>query len=211
MSTHVVSLDGFARDLRRLPKTAGRAMIRGLRSAALRTKAEVVIQIDHANPYPAVDRGTMRRSVGVDNHKDGALLSVDAPYAAAMEYGTRPFWPPMAPLIEWVKRKGMIGRVSKPKKDSALRPLKRREGEGDTAYQSRMDARADRAAVAKSMRASMSRALTTQADAQAWAIARMIRFKIAAHGIEPRHFFKKSMEKAPKFLRAEIDRELEKL
>lgn len=180
MSTHYVNLEGFERDLRKLPKTAERAMIRGLRSAALRTKAEVVIQIDTAKPYPAVDRGTMRRSVGVDNHPDGALLSVDAPYAAAMERGTRPFFPPLEPIVAWLKRKGIVKR-----KVNAV-------WEGDTLVSAKKQSKKSHEAEIRSV---------------AYAIA----VKFSREGIEPRHFFAKAMEKVPKFLRAEIDRELEKL
>ena len=189
MSTHVVSLDGFARELRKLPKTAERAMVRGLRSAALRTQGQVVVEIDTAKPYPAVDRGTLRRSVGVDNHPDGALLSVDAPYAAAMEYGTRPFFPPLAPLVEWVKRKGLAGKKPRgPSKDASRLAA---HGFGISAR----DARA------------MKRVNDFQREAES--IAYAIALKISKEGIEPRHYFAKAMAKVPQFLRAEIDRELD--
>lgn len=190
MSTHHVTLAGFERDLRKLPQTAKRAMIRGLRSAALRTKVEVVIQIDTAKPYPAVDRGTMRRSVGVDNHPDGALLSVDAPYASSIEHGTRPFFPPLQPIEDWVIRKGLAGK--KPK--TRMRKSEREGGGlGTLNYLER--------------KATAASQFNTEVKSIAYAIA----LKISKEGIEPRHFFKKAMEMAPKFLRAEIDRELEKL
>lgn len=32
-------------------------------------------------------------------------LRNDAPYAGVLESGTRPYWPPFAPLFEWAKRK----------------------------------------------------------------------------------------------------------
>lgn len=165
-------------------------MVRGLRSAALRTKGEVVIQIDTAKPYPAVDRGTMRRSVDVDNHPDGALLSVDAPYAAAIENGTRPFFPPLAPLEDWVIRKGLAGK----KKRVSMRKSEREGGGLGTV--SFLERKATAAA---------------QYNSEVKSIAYAIALKISKEGIEPRHFFKKAMAMAPKFLRAEIDRELEKL
>lgn len=190
MSTHVVTLDGFARELRKLPKTAERAMVRGLRSAALRTQGQVVVEIDTAKPYPAVDRGTLRRSVGVDNHPDGALLSVDAPYAAAMEYGTRPFFPPLAPLEEWVQRKGLAGK--KPR--FSMRKAEREGGGlGKLDFMTRKEVGLNRH------------------QQEIKSIAYAIALKISKEGIEPRHFFAKAMAKVPGFLRVEIDKELEKL
>ena len=35
-------------------------------------------------------------------------LRNDAPYAGVLEQGARPFWPPLAPLIEWARRKAAV-------------------------------------------------------------------------------------------------------
>jgi hypothetical protein len=67
----------------------------------------VVEEIDTAQPSPAVDRGMLRGSVEPMDVPDGTVVSVGAPHAAIMEHGTRPFWPPAEPLIEWAIRKGL--------------------------------------------------------------------------------------------------------
>lgn len=51
-----------------------------------------------------IDTGELRRSVHVTETAGGAEVVYDAPYAAAEEAGTRPFWPPLAPLLAWAKR-----------------------------------------------------------------------------------------------------------
>lgn len=81
--------------------------IKGLQEGALRGKGLVVEEIDTASPYPAVDTGGLRQSVDVELEPKGASITVDAPHAAILELGTRPFWPPKAPLAEWAMRKGL--------------------------------------------------------------------------------------------------------
>ena len=53
------------------------------------------------------DLGTLRRSVMTTFVPDGAIVRVTAPHAAPLEYGARPFRPPLGPLVEWAKRKGL--------------------------------------------------------------------------------------------------------
>jgi hypothetical protein len=42
----------------------------------------------------------------------GSYVIVDAPHAKAVERGSRPHWPPLEPLIEWVKLRGFQGLAS---------------------------------------------------------------------------------------------------
>lgn len=58
-----------------------------------------------------VDQGGLRKATKLRvlakrPGTSGALIDIveDAPYAAAQEYGTRPFMPPFEPLYEWAKR-----------------------------------------------------------------------------------------------------------
>ncbi len=81
------------------------AVRKGLRSAALRGVGVVVQEIDTAKPHPAVNTGGMRQSARAEVTSDGAAVVVDAPHAAVMNDGARPFRPPLGPLIIWAKRK----------------------------------------------------------------------------------------------------------
>jgi hypothetical protein len=108
------TLAQWGKALPKIGKDIERAAMRGLYSAALRAKGIVVEEIDHADPYPAVNRGQLRQSVQVTKITGGWLVVVDAPHAAIIEHGTRPFWPPLAPLIEWVTRKGFVRSMGDP-------------------------------------------------------------------------------------------------
>lgn len=107
MPTYHVSIDQFARILSALDSKIEAAVIRGLRSAALKLQGLVVTEIDRAEPFPAVDRGELRNSTKYDRTDTGAVVSMTAPHAGIIEYGTRPFFPPIAPLAAWALRKGL--------------------------------------------------------------------------------------------------------
>lgn len=107
MTTRRVSLTEFEARVLRFAPDLSKAYVRGFRRSALRLERYTVEEIDSAEPYPAVDTGSLRGSVSTEFVEDGAIVSVDAPHAPMIEYGTRPFFPPVEPLAEWVKRKGM--------------------------------------------------------------------------------------------------------
>lgn len=108
-----VTIPEFQRFLARMVPDVTRALVRGLRAGALILQRTVVIEIGQTSPRPAVDTGELRNSVQYVQRPDGAAVTVDAPHAAAIENGTRPFTPPLQPLIDWVRRKG-IGRMEGP-------------------------------------------------------------------------------------------------
>lgn len=93
--------------LRNLPPEMDGAVIRGLQSATMRGVSAVVEKIDQTSPYPPVNNGSLRQSVGFGMLPRGAKLHVDVPHAAPMEFGTRPFTPPLGPLYQWAMDKGI--------------------------------------------------------------------------------------------------------
>lgn len=112
MTVYRVSLTEFEHRLTRFVPELRAAYLRGFRRAALRLERFTVEEIDSAEPYPAVDTGLLRRSVDTQFVPDGAIVTVDAPHAPMIEYGTRPFFPPIAPLAEWAMRKGLGSSAS---------------------------------------------------------------------------------------------------
>jgi hypothetical protein len=54
------------------------------------------------------DRGTLQQSGFPTERRarDTWAFGYTAPYAAPVEFGTDPFWPPAAPLVEWARRIG---------------------------------------------------------------------------------------------------------
>lgn len=107
MSVRHVTFSQFERAMIDLEPKLHASVVKGLRSAALRLETMVVEEIETATPHPAVDTAALKRSVSTERVPDGAIVNVTAPHAAMIENGTRPFFPPLAPLIEWVKRKGL--------------------------------------------------------------------------------------------------------
>jgi len=97
----------FQRQILKIAPELEKAVIRGFRSAALRMVSVVVEEIETASPHSAVDRGELRNSVDYRPLDNGAIVQVSAPHAGIIEYGTRPFWPPEAPIVAWVLRKGL--------------------------------------------------------------------------------------------------------
>jgi len=93
--------------IERLPETQRQAAIRGARSAAYRLEGMVKDSIASTTPYPPQDTGELTRSVKTTPIPRGALVAADAPHAPFMEFGTRPHFPPTAPLAEWAYRKGL--------------------------------------------------------------------------------------------------------
>jgi hypothetical protein len=107
--TRNITLTDFERRVTRFVPEIRRAYVRALQSAALRLNGIVVQEIDTATPHPAVSSGELRGSVDTELVEDGGIVSVSAPHAPMMEYGTRPFTPPLDPLVRWVVRKKLAG------------------------------------------------------------------------------------------------------
>jgi len=102
---HKVTLEQFTKELGKLPGDMEKAIVRGLRSAAQRGVSEVVQAINTSKPHAAVDTGQLARSVEATDVLKGGRILVDAPHAAVIETGARPFWPPLQPLKDWAQRK----------------------------------------------------------------------------------------------------------
>lgn len=51
-----------------------------------------------------VDTGLYAQSWDMTSNERGVILGNYAPHAAIIEYGARPFTPPIAPLLAWAKR-----------------------------------------------------------------------------------------------------------
>ncbi len=52
-----------------------------------------------------VDRGRLRQSRQVIETKDGVNVAINAKYASAVNFGTRPYTPPLEPILNWAERK----------------------------------------------------------------------------------------------------------
>ena len=113
--TYKITLDKFAKRCERLGGDLEQAALRGIRSAGERMVGVVVEKIGQPNreegvEHGANDNGELSGSVRCDHLPDGALVSVKAPHAAWLEFGTRPH--PVSnegfqALMDWAYRKGL--------------------------------------------------------------------------------------------------------
>jgi hypothetical protein len=74
---------------------------------AIKQTADLGRTIVYANAPVAF--GVLRETVEDVETEKGAKIQATAPYAAAVEVGSRPHTPPLEPLIEWVKLRGAQG------------------------------------------------------------------------------------------------------
>lgn len=111
MATYVVG--GF-KELEKLFKEHQKSRNRRIHKAVVRAARHgrwYVIQFT----LPIAFR-TLEKSLQVVARKGSVKLVADAPHAAAVEVGSRPHWPPLEPLIRWVKLRGMQALKDNPKR-----------------------------------------------------------------------------------------------
>jgi len=87
----------FKADMKALTNRLDGALDRGAQRAA-----------DQARERAPSASGFLRESI----HAVGLRVVVDAPYAIYVEQGARPHWPPIEPLIAWVRLRGFVGMGS---------------------------------------------------------------------------------------------------
>ena len=75
--------------------------LENLRKATILGIAKSIPTLVAASP---VDTGLYAQSWDFRKDEMGAILGNYAPYAAIIEYGARPFTPPIGPLLGWAKR-----------------------------------------------------------------------------------------------------------
>lgn len=58
---------------------------------------------------PAVDTGRLRASVKIESYSDGFAKRVgsDLKYARPVEQGSKPHFPPLEPIKQWARRRGL--------------------------------------------------------------------------------------------------------
>jgi len=54
--------------------------------------------------YVAVDESTLKKSGHIERKFMNKAIIYDAPHAEYLEYGTRPHWPPIQPIVDWCHR-----------------------------------------------------------------------------------------------------------
>jgi hypothetical protein len=97
MSRKIVDLSDFSREL----GDFARSSLQKKREAVARGLARSIPDLVAASP---VDTGMYAASWDFSVGEQSAIIGNHAPYAGIIEYGARPFTPPLAPLLAWAKR-----------------------------------------------------------------------------------------------------------
>lgn len=104
-----IRVESFREAEQGVRRTAKR-FARNVRMAAYGTARQTA---QHVRRNMPVAHGELRKSVqaerGRGKDRTAARVFADAPHAAPVETGSRPHWPPLAPLVRWVKLRGMQG------------------------------------------------------------------------------------------------------
>jgi hypothetical protein len=157
------------------------------RSREKRIRAAVIRTAKHGRRYIIsttipIAFGELQRSLQVVTKGGGVQIRSDAPHAAPVETGSRPHWPPLAPLVAWVKKRGAQG-------------LKKRPGRGTTTE-------AQARGISGMLQAMESGgALDTDAPEQ---VARAIQRGIARAGTKPHWFMRSAMPEIEAYLDVQI-------
>lgn len=97
MSAKVVRLQDFGKEL----EAESDRQIEALRIATLKGVVEAIPYLVAQSP---VDTGLYAQSWNFSEEEGKVILGNYAPHAAVIEYGARPFTPPLDPLLAWAKR-----------------------------------------------------------------------------------------------------------
>lgn len=97
MATKQVQLKHFSREISEFSK----ATLHDQQAAVANALAHSIPRLVAASP---VDTGLYAQSWDFTIDEHSAILGNYAPYAAVIEWGARPFTPPLAPLLAWAKR-----------------------------------------------------------------------------------------------------------
>lgn len=166
---------------------------KAVEKAVRRTATQGARHVRRAVP---VAFGELRNSVSA---QDGHRIVADAPHAAPVETGSRPHWPPLAPILRWVKLRGMQG-LTTPKRQARLPGTTTKLHAGAVAgaikAHSVATGYADWGGGATSVEAPL-------------AVARAIQAAIAKHGTKPHWYMRGSVPAVEEILDREIRRELD--
>jgi hypothetical protein len=97
MTVREVQLKNFARTLEEFQGTHLDTLKKGVASGVARSIPDLV----KASP---VDTGLYAQSWNMTVDEEKVVLGNYAPHAPIIEFGARPFTPPIGPLLQWAKR-----------------------------------------------------------------------------------------------------------
>lgn len=94
--------------MRELTEDLSAAVVRGVQVGGAAAPAYMIARLEEVG---AVDTGQLKGAISrcVENTPEGVQFNIRSRYAAPIEYGARPHFPPVEALRPWVRRK--LGEV----------------------------------------------------------------------------------------------------
>ena len=180
-------------------REAARAISRDAKSRQTRVLGAVGKAARHVRNYVARESvpkafGELAESIHVvDGRPGNSDVVADAPYAEAVEVGSRPHMPPIEPLIRWVQLRGLQGIT---KRGGVIRNRtrygvvanERLEAAKSIGHSLRAKMTRGRAAAWRSEAAAVSPVDAMGAAPEVLEVARAIQHKIAARGTKPHRY-----------------------
>ena len=190
-----MDMDALIRSLDKQWALDAAATQRAAMSAALMGMGQATREMMQ-RPRPVYDQGGLGAGYRVTPIHDGARLENVAPHAAAQEYGTRPFWAPIQPLIDWARRKYRGKSLPTPASGPrmALGPAAASKPKLGNVYE---------ASTVPHKRAGR--------EAAALVLARGAQHAIARRGIIPKRFHADASKHFPEFMRRALLAELRRV
>lgn len=97
MVAKVIDLKDFSKELEKISKEN----IEAFKESVVRALFDSIPQLVEKSP---IDTGLYAQSWKVEYNQDMARIGNIAPHSSIIEYGARPFTPPIRPLLEWARR-----------------------------------------------------------------------------------------------------------
>lgn len=114
MSGHTVSPGGLADALRRLSEAVPEAVERAMVDGGMMLQGRLIQkEIAASTPHQPVDQGQYKASFQLTETEGGCVVGSTAKHSVWIERGRKPGPVPLAPIVEWVKRKGLAKRAIK--------------------------------------------------------------------------------------------------
>lgn len=140
------------------------SVVLAVQDAVLRGESRIARSIRETEPFQPVDKGFYAASHDHQVDAEGGWVYSTCPYAAVIEYGARPYVPPIGPLFRWAYRKFRV-RLKADYRAGNKAAGRRGSKLGAEEYRTR----------------------------EAMQIARAVQRRIAERGIAPRHVYARAL------------------
>src|SRR4030042_799394 len=134
-----VDLTGLEGLIKRYPEASEQARRSRLTEALIRREAAIK-RLTPEGAGPIHIRDTIFSHVGIRGESVWGMIGTPAIYGESLEYGTKPHFPPVAPIRFWVERKlGLMGKEAQSAAFCIARAISKRGTKGAHMFEKGFD------------------------------------------------------------------------